>query len=215
MSDPIKHECGIAMVRLLKPLEFYLSKYGTPFYGLNKVHLMMQKQHNRGQDGAGMACLKFDLKPGTKYINRIRSNSVSPIPDIFKQVYKPFSDMTPAQAERMNDVQWLKHNMEFTGELFMGHLRYGTFGANNLENLQPMIRFNNWMTKTLVLAGNFNMTNVDELFDLLIDLGQYPVETSDTVTIMEKIGHFLDQENEKLYQHLKRMGWRKGIFPPK
>ncbi len=215
MSDPIKHECGIAMVRLLKPLEFYLSKYGTPFYGLNKVHLMMQKQHNRGQDGAGMACLKFDLKPGTKYINRIRSNSVSPIPDIFKQVYKPFSDMTPAQAERMNDVQWLKHNMEFTGELFMGHLRYGTFGANNLENLQPMIRFNNWMTKTLVLAGNFNMTNVDELFDLLIDLGQYPVETSDTVTIMEKIGHFLDQENEKLYQQFKKDGLEKRDISPK
>jgi len=215
MSEPIKHECGIAMVRLLKPLEFYLSKYGTAFYGLNKLHLMMQKQQNRGQDGAGIACLKFDLDPGNKYINRIRSNSVSPIRDIFKQAYKPFSELILHNADRINDVQWLKQNMEFTGELFMGHLRYGTFGANNLENLQPMIRFNNWMTKTLVLAGNFNMTNVDELFDLLIDLGQYPVETSDTVTIMEKIGYFLDQENDKLYQQYKKDGLEKRDISPR
>ncbi len=215
MSEPIKHECGIAMVRLLKPLEFYLSKYGTAFYGLNKLHLMMQKQHNRGQDGAGIACLKFDLDPGNKYINRIRSNSVSSIQDIFKQAYKPFSELCLHNPERINDVQWLKHNMEFTGELFMGHLRYGTFGANNLENLQPMIRFNNWMTKTLVLAGNFNMTNVDELFNLLIDRGQYPVETSDTVTIMEKIGYFLDQENDKLYQQYKKDGLEKRDISPR
>ena len=215
MSEPIKHECGIAMVRLLKPLEFYLSKYGTAFYGLNKLHLMMQKQHNRGQDGAGIACLKFDLDPGNKYINRIRSNSVSSIQDIFKQAYKPFSELSLHNPERINDVQWLKHNMEFTGELFMGHLRYGTFGANNLENLQPMIRFNNWMTKTLVLAGNFNMTIVDELFNLLIDRGQYPVETSDTVTIMEKIGYFLDQENDKLYQQYKKDGLEKRDISPR
>ncbi len=215
MSEPIKHECGIAMVRLLKPLEFYLSKYGTAFYGLNKLHLMMQKQHNRGQDGAGIACLKFDLDPGNKYINRIRSNSVSSIQDIFKQAYKPFSELSLHNPERINDVQWLKHNMEFTGELFMGHLRYGTFGANNLENLQPMIRFNNWMTKTLVLAGNFNMTNVDELFNLLIDRGQYPVETSDTVTIMEKIGYFLDQENDKLYHQYKKDGLEKRDISPR
>lgn len=215
MSEPIKHECGIAMVRLLKPLEFYLSKYGTAFYGLNKLHLMMQKQHNRGQDGAGIACLKFDLDPGNKYINRIRSNSVSSIQDIFKQAYKPFSELCLHNPERINDVQWLKHNMEFTGELFMGHLRYGTFGANNLENLQPMIRFNNWMTKTLVLAGNFNMTNVDELFNLLIDRGQYPVETSDTVTIMEKIGYFLDQENDKLYHQYKKDGLEKRDISPR
>ncbi len=215
MSEPIKHECGIAMVRLLKPLEFYLSKYGTAFYGLNKLHLMMQKQHNRGQDGAGIACLKFDLAPGNKYINRIRSNSVSPIQDIFKQAYRPFSELSLHNPERINDVQWLKHNMEFTGEFFMGHLRYGTFGANNLENLQPMIRFNNWMTKTLVLAGNFNMTNVDELFNLLIDRGQYPVETSDTVTIMEKIGYFLDQENDKLYQQYKKDGLEKRDISPR
>lgn len=215
MSEPIKHECGIALVRLLKPLEYYLSKYGTPFYGLNKLHLMMQKQHNRGQDGAGIACLKLDLEPGNKYINRIRSNSVSPIQDIFKKAYKPISKLAAKKPERIHDVQWLKENLEFTGELFMGHLRYGTFGANIVENLQPMIRFNNWMTKSLVLAGNFNMTNVDELFNLLIDLGQYPVETSDTITIMEKIGHFLDEENEQLYQQFKKEGKEKREISPR
>ncbi|NQT78008.1 MAG: amidophosphoribosyltransferase [Bacteroidetes bacterium] len=215
MSELIKHECGIALVRLLKPLEYYLAEYGTPFYGLNKLHLMMQKQHNRGQDGAGMACIKFDLEPGNKYINRIRSNSVSPIQDVFKKAYKPLFKMSAKHPERANDVQWLKKHMEFTGELFLGHLRYGTFGANKIENLHPMIRFNNWMTKSLVLAGNFNMTNVDELFNLLIDLGQYPVETSDTVTIMEKIGNFLDQENEKLYQQFKEEGLDKRDISPR
>jgi len=215
MSELIKHECGIALVRLLKPLEYYLSKYGTSFYGLNKLHLMMQKQHNRGQDGAGITCLKFDLEPGNKYIDRIRSNSVSPIQDIFKKAYKPISKLATKKPERLNDVQWLKQNIEFTGELFIGHLRYGTFGANVVQNLQPMIRYNNWMTKSLVLAGNFNMTNVDELFNLLIDLGQYPVETSDTITIMEKIGHFLDQENEKLYQQFKQEGMEKREISPR
>ncbi|MEN8223925.1 MAG: amidophosphoribosyltransferase [Bacteroidota bacterium] len=215
MSEQIKHECGIALVRLLKPLEYYLSKYGTPLYGLNKLHLMMQKQHNRGQDGAGVACLKFDLDPGHEYINRIRSNSVTPIQDIFKKIHKPYAKLGIRKPESVNDVQWLKQHMEFSGELFMGHLRYGTFGANKLENLQPMIRFNNWMTKTLVLAGNFNMTNVDELFNLLIDLGQYPVETSDTITIMEKIGHFLDQENETLYQQFKKDGLEKREISPR
>ena len=215
MSELLKHECGIALVRLLKPLEYYHSKYETPLYGLNKLHLMMQKQHNRGQDGAGIAGLKFDLEPGNKYINRLRSNSVSPIQDIFKEVYEPFTEVSIHNPERLNDVQWLKENLAFSGELFMGHLRYGTFGSNNLENLQPMIRFNNWMTKTLVLAGNFNMTNVDELFDLLIDLGQYPVETSDTVTMMEKIGHFVDQENEVLYQKFKSEGFDKRDISPR
>jgi amidophosphoribosyltransferase len=213
MSDPIKHECGIALVRLLKPLEYYLDKYGTPFYGLNKLHLMMQKQHNRGQDGAGIACLKFNIEPGNKYINRLRSNSVSPIQDIFSRVYTPENGAEQFE-QHLDDVNWLKKHMGFTGELFLGHLRYGTFGANKPENLQPMIRFNNWMTKTLVLAGNFNMTNVDELFNLLIDLGQYPVETSDTITIMEKIGHFLDQENEKLYRHFKDQGFEKREISP-
>jgi amidophosphoribosyltransferase len=215
MSELIKHECGIALVRLLKPLEYYLAEYGTPFYGLNKLHLMMQKQHNRGQDGAGIACIKFDLEPGNKYINRIRSNSVSPIQDVFKKAYKPLFKMGAKHPECANDVQWLKTHIEFTGELFLGHLRYGTFGANKVENLHPMIRFNNWMTKSLVLAGNFNMTNVDELFNLLIDLGQYPVETSDTVTIMEKIGNFLDQENESLYRQFKEEGLDKRDISPR
>ncbi len=214
MSEPIKHECGIALVRLLKPLEYYLARYGTPFYGLNKLHLMMQKQHNRGQDGAGIACIKFDLEPGHKYINRLRSNSLSPIQDIFRKIYKPLSKLGASHPDRFKDVQWLKQHMEFTGELFLGHLRYGTFGLNSVENLHPMIRFNNWMTKTLVLAGNFNMTNVDELFNLLIDLGQYPVETSDTITILEKIGHFLDLENEALYREYKEQGLEKREISP-
>lgn len=175
---------------------------------------MMQKQHNRGQDGAGIACLKFNVDPGNKYIDRLRSNSVSPIQDIFSRVYTPENGAGQFE-QHLNDVDWLKKHMGFTGELFLGHLRYGTFGANKPENLQPMIRFNNWMTKTLVLAGNFNMTNVDELFNLLIDLGQYPVETSDTVTIMEKIGHFLDQENEKLYRSFKEDGFEKREISPR
>lgn len=214
MSEPIKHECGIALLRLLKPLDYYLTKYGTPFYGLNKLHLMMQKQHNRGQDGAGIAGLKLNMEPGNKYINRLRSNSDSPIQDIFGQVYTPKNGSENFETH-LDDVRWLKQHMEFTGELFLGHLRYGTFGANQPENLQPMIRYNNWMTKTLVLAGNFNMTNVDELFNLLIDLGQYPVETSDTITIIEKIGHFLDQENEALYRRFKKEGFEKRDISPR
>ncbi len=209
MSDQIKHECGIALIRLLKPLEYYLAKYGTSVYGLNKMHLLMQKQHNRGQDGAGIASLKFDLDPGNKYTSRIRSNSEAPIKDIFNQIYEQFVRIRERYPQRLKDVNWLKQNVEFTGELFLGHLRYGTFGKNDVENLHPLIRFNNWMTKSLVLAGNFNLTNVDELFNLLIDLGQYPVETSDTVTIIEKIGNYLDNENEILYQRFKSEGYPK------
>ncbi|MBU2651786.1 MAG: amidophosphoribosyltransferase [Bacteroidetes bacterium] len=209
MSEPIKHECGIALIRLLKPLEFYVAKYGTAFYGLNKLHLMLQKQHNRGQDGAGIACIKLDLEPGHKYIDRERSNAPAPLREVFTAVYDKISDLADRNTKLLQDVNWLKYNMEFTGELLLGHLRYGTFGKNNPENLHPFIRFNNWMTKTLVLAGNFNLTNVDELFDKLIDLGQYPVDTSDTITMLEKIGHFLDQENELLYQTYKNMGMEK------
>lgn len=209
MSDQIKHECGIALIRLLKPLEYYLAKYGTSLYGLNKLHLLMEKQHNRGQDGAGIANIKFDLKPGNKYISRMRSGSDSPINDIFSKIYKKLNKVHDKNPERLNDVQWLKYNAEFTGELFLGHLRYGTFGTNNTETLHPFIRHNNWMTKTLVLAGNFNLTNVDELFDILIEVGQYPIETSDTVTIMENIGHYLDEQNEELYQRFKERGLKK------
>ncbi len=209
MSELIKHECGIALVRLLKPLEYYLAKYGTSFYGLNKLHLLMQKQHNRGQDGAGIANVKLDIKPGHKYISRLRSNQESPIKDIFSQVYDSFSQKVEENPNRLRDPQWLKENLDFTGEVFLGHLRYGTFGKNEIGNLHPVLRANNWKTRNLVLAGNFNMTNVDELFSRLVNYGQYPVETSDTITILEKIGHFLDEENEALYKELKKDGFSK------
>ncbi len=209
MSEQIKHECGIAMIRLLKPLEYYLGKYGTAIYGLQKLHLLMQKQHNRGQDGAGMTCVKFDLPPGKKYIDRVRSNNVTPIKDIFNSVYEKLALINEENPKRLKDVNWLKNNEEFTGELFLGHLRYGTYGGNSIENLHPLVRSNNWKTKNLVLAGNFNMTNNDELFETLVELGQYPVETSDTVTVLEKIGHFLDEENEKLYRAFRQQGFSK------
>ncbi len=209
MSDYIHHECGIAMVRLLKPLEFYLAKYGTAFYGLNKLHLLMQKQHNRGQDGAGIATIKFDLEPGNRFINRVRSNAGNALQEIFGKVGKGLKEIEDRNPQRFNDVQWLKYNVEMLGELYLGHLRYGTFGKNNLLAIHPFVRENNWMTKNLVLAGNFNLTNVDEMFEKLIDLGQYPVETSDTITILEKMGHFLDEENEELYQKFKQKGFDK------
>jgi amidophosphoribosyltransferase len=209
MSDVVKHECGIALIRLLKPLEYYFSKYGTSFYGLKKLHLLMHKQHNRGQDGAGIAGLKIDIPPGNKYISRIRSNSENPIKDIFNEIYDKIAEVQIKSPGRLNDPQWLKNNLDFTGELLLGHLRYGTFGSNDLGNLHPVIRSNNWKTRNLVLAGNFNMTNVDELFNRLVEYGQYPVETSDTITILEKIGHFLDEENEQLYRQLKKKGFTK------
>jgi amidophosphoribosyltransferase len=209
MSDRINHECGIALVRLLKPLEYYLAKYGTATYGMNKLHLLMQKQHNRGQDGAGIASIKFDLEPGNKYINRIRSDSDSPIKDIFSTFHEQIQQVSENHPQRLCDVNWLKNNIDFIAELYLGHLRYGTFGKNSLLNIHPFLRENNWMTKNLVLAGNFNLTNVDELFERLIDLGQYPVETSDTITILEKIGHFLDEENEALYLKFKKQGFPK------
>lgn len=209
MSEQIKHECGIAMIRLLKPLEYYHARYGTTLYGINKLHLLMEKQHNRGQDGAGAACIKLNIQPGKKYIDRIRSNSAGSIDDIFKQIYKPYQDLLNTQPDKVNDALYLKNKLPFFGELFLGHLRYGTFGKNNIENLHPVVRFNNWMTRNLVLAGNFNMTNVDELFQRLVELGQYPVETSDTVTILEKIGHFLDEANEELYHSFKEKGYNK------
>jgi len=206
MSEAINHECGIALIRLLKPLEFYQAKYGSSVYGITKLHLLMEKQHNRGQDGAGIAGIKFNVPPGRKYIDRIRSNSPTPINDIFKEVFDRLAEIREKTPERLNDVNWLKKNVDFTGELLMGHLRYGTFGKNSIQNLHPVLRSNNWITRNLLLAGNFNMTNVDELFEKLIELGQYPVETSDTITILEKIGHFLDDANEDLYRSFKEKG---------
>ncbi len=209
MSDQIKHECGIALIRLLKPLEYYLANYGTSFYGLQKLHLLMQKQHNRGQDGAGIAGIKLFVEPGQEYISRIRSNSSTPMKDIFNQVYDAFQEVKEKYPARLNDVQWLKKNHGFTGEVFLGHLRYGTYGANSILNTHPLVRANNWMTRNLVLAGNFNMTNLDELFNKLVELGQYPHETSDTITVLEKIGHFLDEENEKCYRRYRASGLSK------
>jgi amidophosphoribosyltransferase len=209
MSDPIKHECGIALIRLKKPLEFYREKYGTSFYALNKLYLLMEKQHNRGQDGAGVANIKLDVEPGERYISRFRSNGQRPIQEVFDYINSRFREVEEKQPEKLSDVEWLKHNLGFTGELFLGHVRYGTFGKNRIENCHPFLRQNNWKTRNLVVAGNFNLTNVDELFDVLVNIGQHPKEKSDTVTVMEKIGHFLDEENDRLVKDYKALGYSK------
>ena len=204
MSDALKHECGVAMLRLLKPLEFYKQKYGTSFYGLKKMYLLMEKQRNRGQDGAGMANIKLNTPAGKRYISRKRSTTDNPIQDLFAQINQRFIDLEESDPDKLNDIDWLKNNMPFTGELFLGHLRYGTYGGNSIEQCHPFLRQNNWKTRNLALAGNFNMTNVDELFSQLTDLGQHPKEKSDTITIIEKIGHFLDEENINIYQKHKQ-----------
>ena len=206
MSDPIKHECGIALVRLLKPLDHYIRKYGSPTWGLNKMFLLMQKQQNRGQDGAGLACVKSNVSAGEKYIFRHRSNSTQPIQDIFDRVFEKFYLAEKENPSLLSDAEWLQKNIPFASELFLGHLRYGTFGKNNIEFCHPLIRQNNWMTRNLVVAGNFNLTNVDELFDILVKKGQHPYEKSDTVTILEKIGSFLDKEVEKTFRQFKEQG---------
>lgn len=207
MSDPIKHECGIALLRLKKPIEYYLEKYGSAFYGINKLHLLMEKQHNRGQDGAGVANIKFDMNPGERYISRYRSVNSKPIQDIFDHINGRFEDIAERDPKLLKDVDFLKKNAGFTGELFLGHLRYGTFGRNSIESCHPFLRQNNWITRNLVVAGNFNLTNVDELFEVLLHVGQHPKEMSDTVTVMEKIGHFLDMENVEMYDRLKPQGY--------
>ncbi|MFK7784648.1 MAG: amidophosphoribosyltransferase [Crocinitomicaceae bacterium] len=207
MSDPIKHECGIALLRLKKPLQHYVDKYGSAFYGLNKLHLLMEKQHNRGQDGAGVANIKLDMNPGERYISRYRSIDSKPIQDIFDKINNRFKDIAEETPEKINDVEYLKKHAGFTGELFLGHLRYGTFGRNSIESCHPFLRQNNWITRNLVVAGNFNLTNVDELFDVLLNIGQHPKEKSDTVTVLEKIGHFLDVENEELFDQMEAQGY--------
>jgi amidophosphoribosyltransferase len=209
MSDAIQHECGIALLRLKKDLSFYLEKYGTAFYGLNKMQLLMEKQHNRGQDGAGIANIKLDMQPGERYISRARSIDTNPIQDLFGQIGSRFNQLASEAPEKLKDVSYLKKHTGFTGELFLGHLRYGTFGRNSIESCHPFLRQNNWMTRNLVLAGNFNLTNVDELFDSLLAIGQHPKEKSDTVTVLEKIGHFLDVENDRLYAKFKSEGFSK------
>ena len=207
MSDQIKHECGIAFIRLRKPLSFYQEKYGTSLYGLNKLYLLMEKQHNRGQDGAGIATIKLDVKPGNRYISRHRSMEKNAVQDIFSYVMKKFGAIEKEQPELLKDTEWLKENVSFTGEVLLGHLRYGTHGKNSIEACHPFLRQNNWMSRNLVIAGNFNMTNVDELLQQLYDLGQHPKERADTVTVLEKIGHFLDDENQFLFNKFKREGY--------
>ena len=209
MSDAIKHECGIALLRLLKPLDYYKKKYGTSFYAINKMYLLMEKQHNRGQDGAGFASVKFDMQPGNRYISRVRSNKAQPIQDIFAQINERLNNVLVENPNKKNDVQWQKENMPYLGELFLGHVRYGTFGKNSIESVHPFLRQNNWKHKNLICAGNFNLTNSNQIMQELIELGQHPKENTDTVTVMEKIGHFLDDEVEQLYQDYKKEGVNK------
>ncbi|WP_420603677.1 amidophosphoribosyltransferase [Flagellimonas sp.] len=214
MSDAIKHECGISMIRLLKPLEYYKEKYGTAFYGVNKMYLMMEKQHNRGQDGAGFASIKLDMNAGERYMSRVRSAQQQPIQDIFAQINDRINTAIEQNPEYENDVALQKKNIPYIGELLMGHVRYGTFGKNSIESVHPFLRQNNWMHRNLIVAGNFNLTNVNELFNNLVELGQHPKELADTVTVMEKIGHFLDDAVAKLYKQIKKEGYNKREASP-
>jgi amidophosphoribosyltransferase len=204
MTDVINHECGIALIRLLKPLEYYQKKYGTWRYGLNKLYLLMEKQRNRGQDGAGIACIHIDMPPGEKYLHRIRATDSTSINEVFSKINEEFTRVSRKNPDLLNDPSWAKQYLSFSGELFLGHLRYGTFGKNMLDNVHPVMRENNWKTRTLVMAGNFNLTNVEDLFQILIDLGQHPKDYSDTVTVLENVGHFLDKENQRLFEIFKK-----------
>ncbi|MFL2626478.1 MAG: amidophosphoribosyltransferase [Flavobacteriaceae bacterium] len=209
MSDAIKHECGIAHIRLLKPLEYYKKKYGTAFYGINKMYLIMEKQHNRGQDGAGFASIKLNMDPGQRYISRVRSVAQQPIQDVFAQINERINKVLEANPQLTDGVSNHKHMIPYLGEVMLGHVRYGTFGNNSVESVHPFLRQNNWMHRNLILAGNFNMTNVRQLFSNLVELGQHPKDYTDTITIMEKIGHFLDDAVAKLYKKLKKEGYSK------
>jgi amidophosphoribosyltransferase len=214
MSDALKHECGIAMVRLLKPLQYYKDKYGTAFYGINKMYLLMEKQHNRGQDGAGFASLKFDMDPGTRYISRIRSNKSQPIQDVFGKINKRLHGVLEENPSKIDDIQWQEKNVPYVGNLFLGHVRYGTFGRNSIESVHPFLRQSNWKHQNLIVAGNFNMTNSKQLLEELVELGQHPKEFTDTVTVMEKIGHFLEEEVAGLYLKAKEKGYTKKDASP-
>jgi len=214
MSDAIKHECGISVIRLLKPLEYYKKKYGTAFYGVNKMYLMMEKQHNRGQDGAGFASIKLDVKAGERYMSRVRSVAQQPIQDIFAQINDRINSTLQEHPEYVDDVALQKKHIPYIGEVLLGHVRYGTFGKNSIESVHPFLRQNNWMHRNIIVAGNFNMTNVHELFDNLVQLGQHPKEMADTVTVMEKIGHFLDDAVAKLYKQIKKEGYTKQEASP-
>jgi amidophosphoribosyltransferase len=214
MSDAIKHECGLAFIRLRKPLSHYHAKYGTPLYGLNKLYLLMEKQHNRGQDGAGVGTIKLDPQAGTQYIDRERSTDKQAIQRIFGKISRGYEEAVKADPAAAKDTELLKNHMPFLGEVLLGHLRYATFGKQGEENCHPRRRLNNWMTRNLVVAGNFNMTNVDELFDLLVSIGQHPKERSDTMTVLEKIGHFLDVENDRLAQIHRQLGYSEQQITP-
>ena len=214
MSDTIKHECGIALIRLLKPLEYYKEKYGSAFYGVNKMYLMLEKQHNRGQDGAGVASIKLNMQPGERYISRIRSNEAQPVQDIFTRINQRINEGFKANTALKDNVALQKRELPYIGEVIMGHVRYGTFGKNSIENVHPFLRENNWIYRNLIMAGNFNMTNVNELFENLVHLGQHPKDKTDTVIVMEGIGHFLDDEVEKLYLQLKEEGYTKQEASP-
>ncbi|MEN8857772.1 MAG: amidophosphoribosyltransferase [Flavobacteriaceae bacterium] len=214
MSDAIKHECGIALVRLKKPLQFYKDKYGSAFYGINKMYLLMEKQHNRGQDGAGFASVKFNVSPGTRYISRVRSNQSQPIQDIFAQINERLNGVLENNQDKKDDVAWQEENMPYVGNLFLGHVRYGTFGKNSIESVHPFLRQSNWKHQNLIVAGNFNMTNSKQLLEELVELGQHPKEFTDTVTVMEKIGHFLEDEVSKLYKQARGKGYNKKDASP-
>ena len=214
MSDAIKHECGIALLQLKKPLSFYKEKYGSALYGVDKMYLLMEKQHNRGQDGAGFASIKYDMKPGQRYISRVRSAEQQPIQDIFNTINSRIQKQIDLDPGLLSNPEKLKQDVPYVGELMLGHVRYGTFGKNNIESVHPFLRQNNWMHRNLIVAGNFNLTNVNELFDNLVDLGQHPKEMADTVTVMEKIGHFLDYAVAKIYKKLKREGYSKAEASP-
>lgn len=207
MSEQIKHECGIALIRLRKPLSYFMEKYKTPTYAISRLYLLMQKQHNRGQDGAGIATIKIDLEPGYRYIDRYRSVEAQPIEDIFRKVGKKVRKAREEHPEKFSDPAWAQRNVPYLGEVYLGHLRYGTHGTNDIDHCHPFIRRSNWRSRNLVVAGNFNMTNVDELFNRLIELGQSPKAKMDTVTVLEKIGHFLDEENQMLFDRYNSQGY--------
>jgi len=214
MSDNIKHECGIAMLRLRKPMEYYIDKYGTWSFGLQKMYLMMEKQHNRGQDGAGIAGIKLDVAPGNRYIFRQRSNKANPIKEVFGLIYQDIDTLTRTHPDEFKDPAFIKENVPFACDIYLGHLRYGTYGNYNIDYVHPVSRENNWKSKNLVMAGNFNLTNVGEVFSSLVELGQNPVDFSDTVTILENVGHRLDEENERLFRKFKDEGYSKKEISP-
>jgi amidophosphoribosyltransferase len=214
MSDNIKHECGIAMLRLRKPMDYYVEKYGTWSYGLQKMYLMMEKQHNRGQDGAGIAGIKLDVPPGNRYIFRHRSNKANPIKEVFSLIYQDIDAFTNLHPDGFKDPAFVKEHVPFACDIYLGHLRYGTYGSYNIDYVHPVSRENNWKSKNLVMAGNFNLTNVGEVFSSLVELGQNPVDFSDTVTILENVGHRLDEENERLFRKFKEEGYSKKEISP-